>query len=68
MFIPTIEKASKEEIKKYQESQLPDLLTYLKVNSPFYAQFFKHHAIDVDHIKTMEDLATIPVTTKDATK
>lgn len=65
MFIPEIEKAGKEEIKRYQESRLPVLLTYLKVNSPFYTQFFKQHTIDVDTIKTMEDLATIPVTTKD---
>ena len=65
MFIPKIEKACKAEIQKYQESRLPDLLNYLNVNSPFYGRFFKQHGIDVDRIHTMEDLATIPVTTKD---
>lgn len=65
MFIPEIEKAGRAEIKKYQESQLPVLLNYLNENSPFYANFFKQNSIDVDRIKTMEDFATIPVTTKD---
>ena len=65
MYIPEIEKASKEEIKKYQESRLPELLNYLKANSPFYSRFFKQHGIDINRIHTMEDLATIPVTTKD---
>ena len=64
MFIPKIEKANKEQIKKYQESRLPELLNYLKENSPFYAKFFTKHNIAIDQIKTMEDLATIPVTTK----
>lgn len=65
MFIPEIEKASKEEIKKYQENCLPELLNYLNENSPFYTRFFAEHSIAIDKIKTMEDLATIPVTTKD---
>jgi phenylacetate-CoA ligase len=65
MYIPEIEKAGRAEIRRFQESQLPTLLNYLKVNSPFYSQFFKLHGIDVNNIKTMEDLASIPVTTKD---
>lgn len=65
MFIPDIEKVSKEEIKRYQEKCLPGLLNYLVDNSPFYNRFFKKHGIAVDQIKTMEDLATMPVTTKD---
>lgn len=65
MFIPEIEKADRAEIKKYQESQLPVLLNYLNENSPFYANFFKQNSIDVALIKTMENFASIPVTTKD---
>lgn len=65
MFIPEIEKASKAEIIKYQESRLPDLFAYLNDNSPFYSKFFKENSIDVNTIKTMADLATLPVTTKD---
>ena len=65
MFIPEIEKASKEEIVKYQESRLPDLFVYLNDNSPFYSKFFKENSIDVFTIKSMADLATLPVTTKE---
>lgn len=65
MFIPEIEKASKAEIIKYQESRLPDLFAYLNDNSPFYSKFFKENSIDVSSIKSMADLATIPVTTKE---
>jgi phenylacetate-CoA ligase len=65
MFIPEIEKASREEITKYQESRLPDLLKYLKENSPFYKNFFNQRQIEIGEIKTMADLATIPVTTKE---
>ncbi len=65
MFIPEIEKAGREEITKYQESRLRDLLHYLKENSPFYKNFFKLHQIEIGEIKTMADLAAIPVTTKE---
>ncbi len=65
MFIPEIEKADREEITKYQESRLPGLLKYLQENSPFYARFFKEHQIETESIKTMADLVSIPVTTKE---
>jgi phenylacetate-CoA ligase len=65
MFIPEIEKSGKAEIKKFQESRLPGLLKYLNEKSPFYSKIFKQHNIDICHIKTMEDLINIPVTTKD---
>ena len=65
MFIPEIEKASSAEIKKYQESRLPDLLVYLKNNSRYYAEVFENNNIQIEKIKTLEDLSQIPVTTKD---
>ncbi len=65
MFIPEIETKTKEEIKKYQERKLPELLGYLNSNSKFYQDVFKEHKIDVKKIKTLEDLTNIPVTTKD---
>lgn len=65
MFIPEIEKASKEEIVKYQEGRLPELFAYLKESSPFYSRFFKDNNVKTESIKTMADFATIPVTTKE---
>lgn len=63
--IPEIELASTETIKSFQESKLHDLLAYLNQNSTYYKRVFKTHNIDVSQIKTLEDLAQIPVTTKE---
>jgi phenylacetate-CoA ligase len=65
MFIPEIEKKSPGEIKHYQEAQIPGLLKYLKEKSAFYKAHFERHQINIDEIKTIEDLVNIPVTTKD---
>jgi phenylacetate-CoA ligase len=64
-FIPAIEKASKQEIKKFQENLLGENLLYLKNHSVFYSELFKTSKIDIAKIKTIEDLKYIPVTTKD---
>src|SRR5690606_41745263 len=63
--IAEIEKASKEEIKVFQEEKLIEMLRYLQGNSPFYQSFFIKNNIDVSEIQTLEDLHKIPVTTKD---
>lgn len=65
MHIPEIEKKSIEEIKKYQEDQLPGLLNYLMEKSSFYEHLFQENRIDIHAIKKLEDLTQIPVTTKD---
>jgi len=65
MFIPEIEKQSLSKIKAYQESRLPELLNYLQSNSKFYRALFSKHNINISGIKTLEDLASVPVTTKD---
>ena len=65
MFIPEIETKSKEEIKKFQESKLQEVLSYLNKNSKFYQEMFERHHIDINEINTLEDLSKIPVTTKD---
>lgn len=65
MFIPEIEKKSVEEIKKFQEAQIPGLLEYLSKNSKYYQKVFQQNNIKISDIKTIEDLSKIPVTTKD---
>lgn len=64
-FIPEIEKASKAEIKKYQEKLLRENLLYIKEFSRYYSEIFKKEKINISRIKTLEDLKNIPVTTKD---
>lgn len=53
------------DIKKIQEQKLRSLLTYLKKASPFYQQLFSSHHIDIEKIKTIEDLQSIPTTGKE---
>ena len=64
-FIPEIEIKSPAEIKKFQEKKLAELLQYLKTHSLFYKNHFKKFNIEVDKIKTLEDLVLIPPTVKD---
>src|SRR6478752_367008 len=60
-----IEFQSKEKVKSFQEEKLKIHLEYLAQHSPFYQQHFKRHGITVDNIRTIEDLVSIPPTTKD---
>ncbi|MDH6251331.1 phenylacetate-CoA ligase [Chryseobacterium sp. H1D6B] len=64
-FYPSIEKSDVQEIKKFQESKLKELLIYLENNSPFYQKLFKEKNISIDAVQSLEDLQKIPTTTKD---
>lgn len=61
---PEIQFRSPEDIKSYQKEQLAKALAYLQAHSKFYQQMFAEHHIDINQIKTIEDLQQIPVTTK----
>ncbi|MCU7617236.1 AMP-binding protein [Chryseobacterium sp. PBS4-4] len=61
---PLIEKSSIQDIKKFQEEKLHELLQYLEMNSPFYQKLFKENNIQISDIKTLEDLRKIPTTSK----
>ena len=63
--IPEIEYASKAEINNFQVEKLKVLLQYLNTNSAFYKRLFSTHKIDISTINSLEDLTTIPTTTKD---
>lgn len=63
-FLPEIETRSSAEIKTYQEKKLEELLSYLAVNSPYYSRMFRRENISTGSVKSIEDLAGIPVTTK----
>lgn len=52
-------------IKTYQERRLMLQLAYLKEKSPFYQRLFHTYNIDINKIKKLEDLTTIPCTTKE---
>ena len=64
-YIPDIEKKSTAEIKSFQEKKLKELISYVSINSLYYKNLFKANSINSSSISTIEDLAKIPVTTKD---
>lgn len=61
---PLIEKSDIQDIKKFQEEKLKELLKYLEIHSSFYQNLFKEKNIDISSIQTLEDLFKLPVTTK----
>mgnify|MGYP001051106463 CR=1 FL=1 len=63
-FHPAIETSDLQDIKKFQEHKLQELLTYLETHSPFYQKLFKENRINISDIQTLDDLQKIPTTTK----
>ncbi len=59
-----IEFKTPEEIKAYQEEFLCTALKYLAENSKYYQRMFSCYGIDINKIKTIEDLVKIPFTEK----
>lgn len=64
-FIPEIEFQPRNVIKTFQEGKMREVLEYLKLKSPFYQKMFANNNIDINKIKTLEDLQQIPFTTKE---
>lgn len=51
------------ELRAMQEEKLQELLRFLNQHSPFYRRVFNN--IDIQMVRKLEDLALIPVTTKE---
>lgn len=62
--ISPIEYRPLDEIKRFQEAKMRDTLAMLHAKSPFYRNLFTTNHIDITHIQTLEDLACIPLTSK----
>lgn len=60
-----VESQSLAEIKRFQEQQLKEQLSYLQSNSPYYKRAFAKHKVEVDKIMALEDLERLPTTTKE---
>ncbi len=63
--IPEIEKATSEEIKAFQEGKLIEFVNYVYENSPYYRRVFRNYKISASDISSLQDLAKLPVTTKE---
>ncbi len=64
MQAPEIEFKDKEQVKRFQEKKLGELLDYLLTFSPFYKELFEKNNIQRSDIKTLEDLTKVPVSSK----
>jgi len=54
-----------DKVKTDQEQKLQQLLAYVSQNSPFYKELFAQHQINIHTIRSVDDLAQIPTTSKD---
>lgn len=59
-----IEFFSAEEIKDFQDKRLREAVSYLSGHSPFYQRMFRDNYINPADIKRIEDLVSIPFTSK----
>ena len=53
-----------QEIKRFQEERLKETLDFVARHSKFYKKLFAENKIDVSKITTLEDLQSIPTTSK----
>jgi phenylacetate-CoA ligase len=57
-------RASRDEIVAYQSEHLRRLVSHAYRNVPYYRALFDRHGVAPHHVRTVADLALIPVTTK----
>ena len=62
--IMDIEFSTPQEIKAFQEEKLATALQYLKANSPYYKRMFAENNIDIDKVRHIEDLVSLPFPAK----
>lgn len=56
---------SSEDIAADQLSRLKKLLTHAFENAPYYKELFQENGIEVDNIRSLQDLQSVPLLTKD---
>ncbi|MBC7231576.1 MAG: AMP-binding protein [Actinobacteria bacterium] len=55
-----------DELKALQESRLRKQLELASAFSPYYREVFRREKVEVERVRTLEDLERIPVTSKEA--
>lgn len=59
-----IEIASADEVRSIQNAKLCEQMAYLRSNSPFYSEHLAKAGASLEDIRSVEDLAHLPLTTK----
>ena len=65
MSFPESAYQSADELKIMQGKKLQELLLYLSLHSPFYQKLFTQNAVDITSIKTLDDIHSLPTTSKE---
>lgn len=60
-----LEFAPRETIQRVQWGKLVDLLRFAALNVPYYRDLFKRHGIQVDEIRSPQDIVRIPILRKE---
>jgi len=55
---------TEEKIANYQDEQVRKIVRHAYETVPFYRRFYDQYNVNIDKIKTVEDLALLPVLTK----
>lgn len=63
--VPDIETRSADEIRHFQEGKVKDLLKHVAEHSPYYQKVFSATGVSVDDVRTLDDMALLPTTSKD---
>ena len=61
----TIQFSSYSQIREFQCERLKEELNYINEKSPFYKKMFKENSVNINDIKSVDDLVKLPVTTKE---
>lgn len=63
--VPDIETKTPEEIRRFQEKKVKELLTHISSHSPYYQKIFAATGVDVGSFQSLDDMAMLPTTSKD---
>lgn len=63
-FSPQIEFAHRRDIEELQSRLLQEALSYVQKNSPYYQRLYKERCIDIEQIRTLQDLSLLPIINK----
>jgi phenylacetate-CoA ligase len=65
---PDVETASRASLRSIQEARLREQVTHAYAGSPFYRKKLDAAGVEPEHVRTLDDLARLPFTTKDELK
>jgi phenylacetate-CoA ligase len=56
--------ASRDEVASFQDAQLRRLIAHAYANVPYYRRLFERHGVEPGRVRTVADLARVPVTSR----